>query len=272
MCRWLAYAGPPIHPDSLIFRPQNSLISQSRQSLYGASPTNGDGFGLGWYDGQREPGLFRDSLPAWNDENLRSLSQHIRADLFFAHVRASTGTPTARSNCHPFRHGRWLFMHNGRIGGYERVCRDLAFLVAPEFYPRIQGATDSELFFYLLLTNGLEADPGAALSRSVGQVHQAMRAADMTEAILLTVAVSDGETIHALRYGSDGAAPSLYYGCGARPQDHEGVPVEEAGKSVLIVSEPLDHVEEQWTAVPPSHILVAGGAGIAVAPFVPASL
>jgi predicted glutamine amidotransferase len=36
--------------------------------------------------------LFRDTLPAWSDANLRSISEQIRSQLFFAHVRASTGT------------------------------------------------------------------------------------------------------------------------------------------------------------------------------------
>ena len=115
MCRWLAYSGPPIFLEALVFEPENSLCSQSLQALESKSPTNGDGFGIGWYDHREEPGLFREVLPAWNDDNLRSLAAQIRSGLFFGHVRASTGTVTNRSNCHPFRHGRWMFMHNGMI-------------------------------------------------------------------------------------------------------------------------------------------------------------
>ncbi|MBP0575268.1 class II glutamine amidotransferase, partial [Mycobacterium tuberculosis] len=77
------------------------------------------------YGDRSEPGLYREVLPAWSDENLKHLVHQIRSPLFFAHVRAATGTATTRANCHPFAHGRHLFMHNGQIGGYGRVRRRL---------------------------------------------------------------------------------------------------------------------------------------------------
>ena len=267
MCRWLAYCGEPIFLDSLIFEPEHSLINQSRRALQSHTPTNGDGFGIGWYDRRAEPGVFRDTLPAWNDENLRSLCRQIRAPLFFGHVRASTGTATARTNCHPFRHGRWLFMHNGVIGGFQRLRRDLLLRVAPEYFPYIAGTTDSETFFYLLLSNGLEDDPMGALGRTVAQLRAVTQAAGVTEPFKMTAALSDGETVYALRYASDGEAPSLFYACGAQPQTDDGRPVGGAAASVLILSEPLDHAEAQWVAIPESHILIAGGGGLAVEPF-----
>ena len=145
MCRWLAYQGRPIPIDTLLFKPVNSLIHQSLSAQRGHVPTNGDGFGLGWYGDLRKPGLYRDTMPAWNDFNLRSLSEQIRSRLFFAHVRASTGTSTARVNCHPFRYDRWLFMHNGQIGGWPIVRRELENLIADDLYPFREGSTDSEV-------------------------------------------------------------------------------------------------------------------------------
>ena len=129
MCRWLAYSGPEIYLETLLLKPANSLIRQSLSSQRGTVPTNGDGFGLGWYAGKPEPGLFRDTRPAWNDDNLRSISEQIASPLFFAHVRASSGTATMRPNCHPFRHERWLFMHNGHIADFESIRRDLENLI-----------------------------------------------------------------------------------------------------------------------------------------------
>ena len=49
MCRWLAYSGSPVLLDDLLFRPDHSLIDQSLHSRLGATTTNGDGFGIGWY-------------------------------------------------------------------------------------------------------------------------------------------------------------------------------------------------------------------------------
>jgi predicted glutamine amidotransferase len=36
----------------------------------------------------------------------------------------TTGTPVEQSNCHPFRHGRWLFQHNGFIERYLERRRE----------------------------------------------------------------------------------------------------------------------------------------------------
>ena len=131
MCRWLAYSGPPLRLDAILFKPENSLIQQSLRAQRSRSVTNGDGFGVGWYSDEPGPGVFRDIHPAWNYENLRNLAEQIRARLFFAHVRASTGTTTSRSNCHPFRHGDWLFMHNGQIGSFEKVIPGTSTVRSP---------------------------------------------------------------------------------------------------------------------------------------------
>ena len=123
MCRWLTYTGRPVYLECLLYEPVNSLIQQSLHARKARVPTNGDGFGFGWYGEREVPGLYRETLPAWNDPNLKSLAHQISSRMFFAHVRASTGTATSRANCHPFAHGRWMFMHNGQIGGYEKVRR-----------------------------------------------------------------------------------------------------------------------------------------------------
>ena len=162
MCRWLAYSGSPLPIEDLIIKPQHSLIDQSLHSQLGAETTNGDGFGVGWYDDRDTPAVFHSVEPAWNDRNLRELAGHVTSPLVFAHIRASTGTAIQQTNCHPFRHGRWLWMHNGLIRDFHEVKRDLVLAVDPSLYPSIEGSTDSEVFFYVALSLGLDAaeDPG----------------------------------------------------------------------------------------------------------------
>ena len=159
MCRWLAYSGSPILLEKALYSPAHSLIDQSLHSRLGAEATNGDGFGIGWYDDAPTPGVFRSIEPAWNDQNLRELSAHVTSGHFFAHIRAAIGSAVQQTNCHPFRHGRWLFMHNGFIADLGRVKRDLAMAVDESLYPEIAGQADTELLFYLALTLGLEDDP-----------------------------------------------------------------------------------------------------------------
>ena len=120
MCRWLAYSGSPVLLEDLLFKPENSLVVQSKHARLGVEAINGDGFGVGWYGAQETPGVYHSTEPAWNDRNLRELSAHASAGRVFAHIRATTGTAVQQTNCHPFRHGRWLWMHNGAIAGLPR--------------------------------------------------------------------------------------------------------------------------------------------------------
>ena len=245
MCRWLAYKGTPIYLEDLIYEPVHSLVEQSLRANEAKVPTNGDGFGIGWYGDRHTPGLFREVLPAWSDPNLRHLAYQIRAGLFFAHVRASTGTETIRPNCHPFSHGRWMFMHNGQIGGYETVRRDLESRIPDRYYLHRQGSTDSELIFYLLLANGLDRDVAGALRTVIDMVEDAMAGAGITQPFRFTASLTDGETIYAVRHASDEKPPTLYHSA------------RDGG--LMVVSEPLDTEKEQWRAVPPEHVLVVRG-------------
>ena len=156
MCRWIAYRGETIPLEQYVTAPAHSLVVQSQRALESTAATNGDGFGMGWYGQHSEPGLYREVRPAWSDENLRYLCRHIRSHLYFAHVRASTGTPITRPNCHPFACGRWLFMHNGMIGNWSRLRRKVEALIPDEVYGSRIGTTDSEAVFLAILGAGGE--------------------------------------------------------------------------------------------------------------------
>jgi len=264
MCRWIAYAGPPVYLASLVFEPEHSLINQSRAARQGKTAINADGFGVGWFDARPEPGIFKDIQPAWNDENLKNVTHQISSRLFFAHVRASTGSPASRVNCHPFQWGRWMFMHNGKIGGFEQVRRQLMMTLSPPAFEALKGATDSELMFRMMTDNGLDDDPHGALSRTVGKICAVLSDAGVDEPLTMTVAFTDGETIYAARFASSGEPPSLYYDLGVSIDGAESV-----SDSILVVSEPLDDVSDHWAAVGESQMLIAGSGGIALSPFEP---
>ncbi len=270
MCRWLAYSGAPVAMDTLLFQPHNSLIRQSLSAQRSIVPTNGDGFGLGWYADLPQPGVFRDTMPAWNDANLRSLAEQIRSPLFMAHVRASTGTATTRLNCHPFRYGRFLFMHKGKIGGYATLRRELEYLIKPEFYLSREGSTDSELFFYLLLGNGLARDARRAFERTVADVLAVMRRHEIEEPLRLTAALADGHRLFAVRWASDAHAPTMFYGTGSDFWIEQGdVRFIEGSGSVIVLSEPLDGVNGSWREVPEASFVTVADAKVTVTPFQP---
>ena len=162
MCRWIAYRGETTALEHYVTEPDHSLISQSIHALESTASINGDGFGLGWYGQHPEPGLYREIRPAWSDENLRYLCRHLQSHLFFAHVRAATGTAITRANCHPFACGKWLFMHNGFLGNWSRWRRQVESLIPDELYPSRIGTTDSEAIFLAILGAGLDQPVAAA--------------------------------------------------------------------------------------------------------------
>ncbi|MDF2747818.1 MAG: putative glutamine amidotransferase, partial [Propionibacteriaceae bacterium] len=203
MCRWMAYSGDPIIAHALLFEPKHSIIDQSLHANLGNGvTTNGDGFGIGWYREGPEPSptVFKSTHPAWNDANLREIATQINTPLLFAHVRASSGTPVERSNCHPFRYGQWLWMHNGSLAGFTDVKRELLMAVDPSLYPMIQGTTDTEALFFLALTFGLTEDPPGAVARAVGFVEDVGRRHGIVHPVHMTVATSDGQSIWVFRY------------------------------------------------------------------------
>ncbi len=259
MCRWLAYYGDPIPIEALILRRQHSLIDQSLHSREGATTTNGDGFGIGWYDKLGGiPGLYKSIQPAWNDRNLRELAQHISSPLFFAHIRASTGTAVQETNAHPFRHGRWLFMHNGAVREFPRVRRDLLLAIDPSLIPELEGSSDTEVLFNLALTFGLEHDPLTAIERMVGFVEEVGYRHQVEYPIQMTIATTNGEQIVAARYSSEGQSRSLYFSTEAHALKAQHPEIEElqelSDETRAIVSEPLGDVVGAWNKVPESTI------------------
>lgn len=247
MCRFLAYQGEPIFLSELVCEPIHSLVRQSVSAEEGKTGTNGDGFGLGWYGERPDPGLYREARPAWSDENLQALCRHVRSRLFFAHVRASTGTSTTRANCHPFAHHNWLFMHNGQIGGYSQIRRGVEAMIADRLYGSRVGTSDSEAIFFAAMANGLSKDPIAALARTLRAIHGLMIEADIDEPLRFTAAVTDGQTLFGFRWASDNRPPSLYY--------------RNNTTDVIVASEPIDGCRENWCEVPKNCSFVASPNG-----------
>ena len=263
MCRWLAYSGSPILLERALYSPANSLIDQSLHARLGAEPTNGDGFGVGWYDDAPTPGVFRSIEPAWNDQNLRELSAHVTSGHFFAHLRAAIGSPVQQTNCHPFRHGRWLFMHNGYVDELARVRRELLLAVDESLFPQITGTADTEILFYLALTFGLEHDPAEAVARTIGLVEQVGHAKGSKYPFQGTIATTNGEQMWCFRYSSERKSRSLFFTRSVETlrelyPDREVV-FEVSEETRLVVSEPIGDLPGAWIEVPESSYGVVGG-------------
>jgi glutamine amidotransferase len=264
-----------LKPSTVVLDAQHSLVAQSLNSPLGAETVNGDGFGLGWYPTgappKSQPAIFHSIEPAWNDINLRELTNAIESPLFFSHVRAAATPPVQQTNCHPFRHENWLFMHNGGLADFHKTKRELTFAVDPSLYPNMLGTTDSEVLFNLALTLGLQDDPTAGLGDAIRLVEKVGRANGIAFPMQGTVAISDGVTMWVFRYSSQGRSRSLFHSVDV-PTLHEMYPDIErlrvfGNKAQLVVSEPLNDLPGVFTEVPESTVVTLDDSGSHAQPF-----
>jgi predicted glutamine amidotransferase len=262
----MAWLGQPVLVDELMFRSPHGIVDQSLHARMGAEPTNGDGVGLGWYGQGDGPGIYRSISPAWADANLRELAAHIESPLFMVHIRAAIGSPVQETNCHPFRHERWMFVHNGYVGGLREVRRDLMLQIDPDRFPDVHGSTDTEIVFHLALTFGLEQDPIRALERTVGVIEATARAHGVPDAMQGTFGVSDGESLWAVRYATVGPARTLF--ASAEAESVRGLYPDNARfqrlahDDRLIVSEPFSDLPGVWEAIPEATAVTVRRGGV----------
>lgn len=282
MCRFTLYLGPPIRLATLVTEPEHSLILQSSHAAERAEPLNGDGFGIGWYSSrlQKEPAVYHQITPAWNDRNLTSIAKVVTSACVMAHVRAaSPGSSVDLANCHPFSYRSYLLMHNGNIGAFRAVRRKLLEGLGDEAFDILKGSTDTEHLFALfideILRSGCPANPVASespdgraalelahhLSAAVTRVIDLVNDFGGGEPSFLNVAASDGQHVAVCRFSNDhGKAPEslyllrgeLYEPAGRQfPQRR----LADEGEATVVSSERLT-TDTRWTPVPANHMVV----------------
>ncbi len=253
MCRFVGYKGNPITIADLLVKSENSLIVQSIDAKESVKPVNGDGFGIGWYPihDDPEPGVFTSIEPAWSNRNLLRLSEKIVSRCFFAHVRDATiGMPVTQLNCHPFRYGDYLWMHNGMIDSFKIIRRYLMKDLSDDAFNLIEGNTDSEFSFAYFLNQidfkkGLSLENlAASMMNMVETLKGALNHLEINGPSMLNFALTDGENIILTRATTcdDRQAPSLYY--------------SETQDAIVFASEPLSKVRDSWNKLPSNSVLV----------------
>jgi glutamine amidotransferase len=276
MCRFVSYVGSEILLTDLISRPENSLIRQSYKARERSEPLNGDGFGVGWYTPEitDEPCVFTSITPAWSNRNLLNIIEHTKSCCFFAHVRAaSPGMRISEANCHPFHHGRFLWMHNGTIEGFNLIKRRLRQTLTDEIYHAIQGTTDSEHAFAVFL-NLLDEETEKAsafdlangLVKTIWQLESWAADAGISSPSIYNFAITDGQNMATVRYVSDPQIKpiSLYFAKRGNHQRGNGEQeiVMDCGaeeRGIVVSSERLTNENEVWTQVAPNHIVMVDG-------------
>jgi len=269
MCRFTLYMGEPIQLSTLLMEPEHSLIRQSTHSREREEPLNGDGFGVGWYaaDPRLEPAVFRSITPAWNNRNLVNLTRVVASGCILAHVRAATqSSGVNEANCHPFRFGSHLFMHNGDVGSFRGVRRAMLASVRDEAFDNVYGSTDSEHVFALVIDEMLRAPAGLepsermarALEAAIQRVVELVAKHGQGEPSYLNCALSDGHNAVVSRFANDPdyAPESLYYFSGALYPSVDG----RSARSVIVSSERLT-ADPGWREIPANHMVIVRQGG-----------
>jgi predicted glutamine amidotransferase len=170
--------------------------------------------------------VYKFMTPLWSNSNLKNIGCHIKAPLILGHARAaSTGMNIFETvavnyeNCHPFKYGRYTFMHNGSIPQFSRVKRILCAIISEEIFRDIMGSTDSEHIFALIMhmlpkrSDALSPEELATtLEDAVSLILNILKAKGIYDGCSLNLVLTDGYNIVASRFRSDDSeAPSLYY-------------------------------------------------------------
>jgi glutamine amidotransferase len=290
MCRVLAYLGQPLSLAHVLFETDSSLIRQTYSPRMMAKFLNLAGFGMVAWDPHSvradEPFAYRvPTLPAF-DRNLRSLAGKLAPTCLIAHVRGVTFSEhetVGETNLHPFRfHGaRVALAHNGHLREFARMRYDLVPHVRPELAQRIEGTTDSEWIYALVLSQlddpfGVPetrelADATASALRLLREVRE-RHGIDTSSPVNLFL--TTGRSLVATRFSFDyGWYPdedtlletdlpfvSLWYTVGGDYTERDGTSAMAASdtpRSLLIASEPLTVDTATWLEVPEYSMITA---------------
>ncbi|HEY3669391.1 MAG TPA: class II glutamine amidotransferase [Acidimicrobiia bacterium] len=241
MCRHLAYLGPPVGLDELLFTAPHSLAHQAERPRHQVSgDTNPDGWGVAWYGAPHTaPAWYRTVTPIWDDRGFATRAATLRSGAFLAAARlASPGATLVDTGNAPFVEGLWSFSLNGIVHGFpDGVGDELRARVAPERQASIVGDADTEVLFALVLQHLAEGMPPAdALARVV---HDVLAVTTGRLNLLLT----DGALVHATCVGN-----SLFR------------------RGPVIASEPTDG-DPGWVEIPDRTVTVLTPDGAADAPL-----
>ncbi len=225
---------------------QNALVSQSEE--------HPDGWGIGWFH-REDAYVVRTASAAQECQRFRKVSAGLRSDTFVAHVRRATVGSLDHLNAHPFRHGRWLFAHNGTLFGLDQGIRQwLTARTDEDLRPHALGDTDSEpLFLYLLSalrqagqdSEGRVPSEAGATGRAVRGALQALEAAHAAlglERPLTNLVLTDGRVFVAHRAGMPLLMSTQKLHC-------RDAPTCPAVKVCLLAARPAD--------APVNHLIVA---------------
>lgn len=296
MCRVLAYSGPPVLLDNLLFKPDSSLVRQAYdpQQLH---MLNLGGFGMLAWDTESAnphvPWTYRSTeLPVF-DANLKALSEKAHTTCLLAHIRGIAYRSDAGfgpHNLHPFQYEgcRWAMAHNGDLSGHNTLKHEALLDVPPELREQMRGTTDSETIYALVMANLSEPRDVATIDdlydatvAALTRIRELRNKHDISRSSSMNLFFTDGESTLALRFTFDFGCYStedpskvheanlrylsLWYTAGERYDFDSGewrmTGDAERCDAILLASEPLSRDISGWVEVPEYSALLVDRRG-----------
>jgi glutamine amidotransferase len=264
-----------------LFGFKSAVVSNAHRSLVAAdnalaeqARAHTDGWGIGYFQGD-EPFVIKSTHGAAGDSSFRRASERLSSHTLVAHVRRATVGAVEPVNVHPFRHGRWLFAHNGTLHGFDVLRPPLVDGIPADLRARVLGSTDTEVLFFHVLT-ALQTAGVAACGTGVGDVDTvrdgARRALEGlfelaarmgTPSPVVNFILTNGSVFLANRAGRELFLATQKLMC----RDEATCPAEKvclrAARAddrvnhLLVASEPIGD-EDRWEEVPEGHLVSVG--------------
>ncbi len=276
MCRLFGFRSIiPSQVHHSLMSAENALVWQSER--------HPDGWGVAYYVGGI-PHLIKTSETALQDTLFRRVSGIVSSHTVVAHLRKATKGKNALMNSHPFQYGSWIFAHNGDIPNFTAYRGELIARINPVLRRYILGDTDSEVFFYLMLSHmsndlgvlgktlhqrGVEpGDVSAAIGRAIREVEEVTGLSCYDEPVsedapklLLSFVLTNGEVLLAHQGRKELFFSTHKVCCSERdvcPSFGQSCESESATNMVvnhLVVSSEELHGENVWQAMRPGQII-----------------
>ena len=259
MCRLYGFHSTvPRKVECELILSQNSLIAQSQRDEEGKS--HPDGWGLVTYD-NGHPRAQRQRLPAFDGEEFRWAAATVLSRTVMAHVRRATVGEVIPENAHPFVHDGYSFCHNGTIEGFDVLRERMLRETDPRLRTAIRGTTDSEHFFFLLLTRHLRngTSMGVSLAECINLVAEWSARETPSAEFAINALWTDGKQLVGSKLGR-----SLWYVQRDRPHwcevcgsQHAILEEGTEYRAVVVASERVTQ-NEDWHAIPPGSLVEIG--------------
>lgn len=272
MCRWLIYSGIVTDIKSLLWMPSNSIFKQTFKKTFTPNISNSrdheinvDGFGISWYH-KKKLFLYKNNLPPWNDYNILNISEYIKSNLIFAHIRAikpfSSNSIVNYQNCHPFNYFNFTWMHNGDIKHNIELEKYVYSNCNDDLLKLIKGNTDSEYMFYIFISliperyKNKKYLPINIIKEVFLNTLKLVNQINKYSSSSMNIAFSDGKTIICSRYinSKNDTPPSLYYSYNSLGMKSNADVNEK--KNIIISSEPIEKKSVNWKLIPKNKLLI----------------